>query len=168
MDDSSPSCANNFCTIATVQNATQLTIREDLTLSENEYRSAALAVMIQKTTSTGTVQLSAQLRIAKGYPHNIWSGGCAPKTVTSADGIVGYPCIFPRVRQDAGGLFFIGASQPAIRLVSLFVNPGGIPGHTPADVPNGAIVLLGPTVQSFDPNDPTILYYAIGAAGGPS
>jgi hypothetical protein len=149
-----------------VQSATQLTIYEDLTLGENEYRSAALAVMAQKTTSTGTVELSAQLRIAKGYPHDIWSGGCASKTVTSADGIVGYPCIFPHVRQDAGGLYFIGVSQPAIRLVSLFVNQGTLRGHTAADSPNGSTILLGPTVESFDPSDSTTLYYAIATNGG--
>jgi hypothetical protein len=164
--NSAPSCANNFCTIAGVQNATQLTINERLTLGENEYRSAALAVIARKTTGTGSVELSAQLRIAKGYPHNIWSGGCASTSVTSADGIVGYPCIFPHVRQDAGGLYFIGVSQPTIRLISLFVNPGGLPGHTPADTPNGATVLLGPTVQSFDPNDPTTMYYPLSTNGG--
>ena len=124
INNSSPACANNFCTIASVQNSKQLTIDESLTLAENQYRSAALAVIVQKTTGSGAVNLSAQLRIAKGYPHDIWTAGCAPNPVTSADGIVGYPCIFPHVRQDAGGLYFIGSSQPAIRLVSLFANPG--------------------------------------------
>ena len=163
---SSPACTNNFCTIASVRNSTQLTITETLTLGESEYRSAALTVMVQKSTLSGTVNVSAQIRIAKGYPHDLWTGGCAPKTVTSGDGIVGYPCIFPRVRQESGGLYFVGSSKPVIRLVSLFLNPGAIAGHAPADLPNGAITLLGPSVPSFDPDDGSIIYSAIPTSGG--
>ena len=166
INNSSPACANNFCTIASVQNSKQLTIDESLTLAENQYRSAALAVIVQKTTGSGAVNLSAQLRIAKGYPHDIWTAGCAPNPVTSADGIVGYPCIFPHVRQDAGGLYFIGSSQPAIRLVSLFANPGTIPGTAAADAPYGTITLLGPSVPCFDPNDSTIMYTSELTNGG--
>jgi hypothetical protein len=166
INNSAPACANNFCTIDSVQSAVQLTLSESLTIGESEYRSAALAVMVRKANPVGTVKLSAQLRIAKGYPHNIWSGGCASKTVTSVDGIVGYPCVLPHVRQEAGGLYFIGVSQPAVRLVSLFVNPDTLPGHTAADSTNGALRLLGPTVQSFDPNDPTIVYAALNTNGG--
>jgi hypothetical protein len=158
INNSAPACANNFCTIASVQNALQLTINEKLTIAQSQYRSAALAVIVRKTTASGTVDLSARLRIAKGYPHDIWTGGCASNPVTSADGIVGYPCIFPHVRQDAGGLYFIGSSQPAVRLVSLFANPLSIPGTAKADSPYSTITLLGPTVPCFDPNDSTIMY----------
>ena len=149
-----------------MQNATQLTIAESLTLAQNQYRSAALAVLLQKTTASGSVGLSARLRIAKGYPHNIWSGGCSNQSVTSGDGIVGYPCIFPQVRQNAGGLYFVGSSQPVLRLVSLFVNPTTIAGTSSADLPTGALSLLGPIVPSFDPNDPTTIYTSIATNGG--
>jgi hypothetical protein len=161
INNSAPACVNNFCTIASVGDAKHLTIRENLTLAQNLYRSAALAVIIQKTTTSGSVSLSAQLRIAKGYPHDIWSGGCASQTVTSGDGIVGYPCIFPHNRQDAGGLYFVGVSQPLLRLVSLFLNPGTIPNTSSADSPIGTLVFLGPTVPAFDPNDPTTMYTSV-------
>jgi len=166
INNSAPACANNFCTIASVQNATQLTINETLSLVQNQYRSAALAVMVQKTTASGSASFSARLRLAKGYPHDIWSGGCASHPVTSGDGIVGYPCIFPHNFQDAGGLYFVGSSQPVLRLVSLFVNPGPIAGTNSADLPNGSLVLMGPTVPVFDPNDPTTMYTAISTNGG--
>jgi hypothetical protein len=166
INNSAPTCANNFCTIASVRNATHLTIVETLTLAQNQYRSAALAVMVRKTTASGSVSLSAQLRLAKGYPHDIWSGGCATVPVTSGDGIVGYPCIFPHNRQDSGGLFFVGSSQPVLRLVSLFVNPGAIPGTSASDLPNGITFRLGPTVAAFDPNDPTTIYTALVTNGG--
>jgi hypothetical protein len=164
INKSAPACANYFCTIASVQNATQLTIVENLTMPQNHYISAALAVMVQKTTASGSVSLSAQLRIAKGYPHNIWSGGCASSPVTSGDGIVGYPCIFPGNRQNAGGLYFVGSSQPALRLVSLFVQAGAVSGTATADMPNG--ILMGPTVPVFDPNDSTTMYIVNATRGG--
>ncbi len=166
INNSAPACAGNFCTIASVRNSTQLTISENLTLAQNQYRSAALSLMVRKTTASGSVSLSARLRLAKGYPHDIWSGGCASVSVTSGDGIVGYPCIFPNNRQNPGGLYFVGSSQPVIRLVSLFVNPLSIPGASYADLPNGATVLLGPTVPAFDPADPTTIYTSIGTNGG--
>jgi hypothetical protein len=168
INNSSPTCANNFCTIASVQNSRQLTINENLTLGQNQYMSAALAVIVQKTTTSGSVSLSAELRIAKSYPHNIWSGGCAGAPVTSGDGIVGYPCIFPHNRQDPGGLYFVGTSQPVIRLVSLFMKPGQIPGTSNADLPGGNQIFLGPTVPVFDPVNSAVMYLALGTNAGPS
>jgi hypothetical protein len=165
--NSAPACANNFCTIASVQDAQHLTIRENLTLSGgNFYQSANLAVIVQKTTASGSVSLSAQVRLAKGYPQDVWSGGCSGTAVTSGDGIVGYPCIFPSVRQNPGGLYFVGTSTPVLRLVSVFGNPGSIPGTSGADQPNGATALLGPTVGSFDPTDPATIYTVLGTNGG--
>lgn len=163
---SAPTCANNFCTIAGVTSSVRLTLNESITLGESEYRSAALTVMIQKATLSGTVNVSTRVRLAKGYPHDIWTGGCAPKAVTSGDGISGFPCIFPKVRQDAGGLYFVGTSRPVIRLVSLFPNPGTIPGHGAADLPLGAVQLLGPSVPTFDPDDGSTMYSALATAGG--
>jgi hypothetical protein len=166
VNNSAPACVNNFCTIASVQNAMQLTIQESLTLAQNQYISAALAIIVQKTTASGSVSLSAQLHVAKGYPNDIWTGGCASQPVTSGDGITGYPCIFPHNRQDAGGLYFIGTSQPVLRLVSLFVNPGSISGTVAADLPIGAAWQLGPNVPVFDPNDPTTMYLTVATNGG--
>jgi hypothetical protein len=164
--NSAPTCANNFCTIASVQNATQLTIQENLTLAQNLYKSAALAVIVQKTTASGSVSLSAELRIADGFPYNIGSGGCASQPVTSGDGIQGYPCIFPQVRQNPGGLYFVGSSQPALRLVSIFVSPKTIPGTSATDIPQQTFPLYGPTVSAFDANDPTTIYTSITTNGG--
>jgi hypothetical protein len=161
---SSATCTNSFCTIASVESALQLTLVENLTQGESAFRSAALAVILNKTTATGSINISARWKLAKGYPHDIWSGGCATTAVTSGDGITGYPCIFPRVRQDAGGLYFVGTSSPVVRLVSLFVNRGCTNSNS-LDCPNGAIVLLGPSTPQFDPVDPRIMYIARTTAG---
>jgi hypothetical protein len=166
INNSAPTCVNNFCTVASVQNATQLTINESLTLGQNSYKSAALAVMVEKTTASGSVSVSARLRLAKSYPYNIWSGGCASVPVTSGDGITGYPCLFPQVRQNPGGLYFVGSSQPVLRLVSIFVNPGSIAGTNAADLPTQNLPIFGPTVPAFDANDPTTVYTSIATNGG--
>jgi hypothetical protein len=177
--NSAPTCHNNLCTIASVQGATRLTLVENLTSGEAEYRSAHLAVMIRKTNSNGSVQISARSRVAVGFHHDIWSGGCSSIPVTTtvrADGtpagrtIQGYPCVLPKTRQEAGGLYFIGASEPDIRLVSLMRHPTKygtpLPGHTEADTPIWPAVMLGPTVASFDPEDPTIIYTTLPTMGG--
>jgi hypothetical protein len=166
--NSAPVCPNDFCTITSVQSATQATIAENLTIGEQEYWSAALAVIVQKANTAGSVSLSTRFNVAKGFPHDIWTGGCASTTVVSGDGITGYPCIFPRVRAEAGALYFVGVSKPVIRLISLFANPGNIPGTSAADSPLGAITRLGPAVPSFDQNDPAIMYLTAPTNGGSS
>jgi hypothetical protein len=164
---SSATCTNGFCTVASVQSGFSLTLVENLTLTgnNNNYHSAALALVINKTNATGTINLSARFHLAKSYPHDLWTGGCATASVVSGDGITGYPCIFPRVRQDAGALYFIGVSQPVIRFISGFPNIGCTNGNS-NDCPNGATALLGPTTPQFDPVDPTKMYVTRTTQGG--
>lgn len=166
---SSGSCSASFCTIASVTDATHLTIVEStLTIGENAYRSADLAVILNKTTATGTLSLSVRGHYAKGYPHDLWSGGCSNVTVTSGDGITGYPCIFPRVRQDAGGLYFLGISSPVVRLISLFKNaPATCTNADTNDCPSGlGLGLMGPSTPQFDLIDPTVVYTTALTNGG--
>jgi hypothetical protein len=177
--NSAPTCDNDLCTIASVQNASTLTLVEPLTLPEAEFRSAHLAVMLRKRTAIGTVRASARAKVAVGFHHDIWSGGCSSKPVTTtvdARGnplgrtIKGYACIFPKTRQDAGGLYFVGSSEPDIRLVSLFRHPTPfatpLPGHTTQDTPHWSYTFLGPNVPSFDPEDASTIYSTIPTAGG--
>jgi hypothetical protein len=165
---SSTACTNNFCTIASVQSGVQLTLVENLTLpGNNAYESAGLVAILNKTTATGSVNISARWHLAKGYPHNLWTGGCAPTAVTSGDGISGYPCIFPAVRQNAGALYLVGVSQPVIRLISLFVNsPANCTNGSSTDCPSGVISLLGPTTPQFDPGNPALMYVPALTNGG--
>jgi hypothetical protein len=177
--NSAPSCENNLCTIASVQNATTLTLVEPLTSAEAEFRSAHLAVMMRKKTMTGTVRASARAKVAVGFHHDIWSGGCSPKPVTTTvdargnplgRSIKGYACILPKTRQESGGLYFVGSSEPDIRLISLFRHPTPfmtpLPGHTQQDTPNWSYTFLGPTVASFDPDDASTMYTTVPTAGG--
>lgn len=165
---SSPTCTANLCTISSVTDGLHLTIMEALTLGESVYRAAALGVIISKTNSTGSVNVNARFRIAHGWGHDAWTGGCADTTVVSGDDITGYPCIFPGVRQEKGGLYFVGVSSPVVRLISVFPNVA-CAGCNAADSPNGATALFGPTTPAFDPIDPSYMYVTIATnSAGPA
>lgn len=159
---SSPTCTSNFCTVSSVTDSTHLTIAEALTLGEHTYRSADLAIVINKVDAVGTVDISVRWHLAHMFPFDVWTGGIYPTTVTAGDGTVGYPAIFPATKALAGGLFLIGAGNVNIppRLVSQFVNRGvaSCTGCGANDQPNAAYPRLGPSVAAFDPADPTIIY----------
>lgn len=161
---SSPTCTNNICTIQTELSARDIQLVENLTVGTSFYKSAALGMIIAKQTTTGNASLNVRFETAEGYPTDIWSGGgaCSPISVTSGDGITGYPCTFPYVRQGSSGLYFVGVSSPVIRLVSLFPVPSGVG----PDAPNTALNHTGPSVNPFDISDPTTLYNVVGTAGG--
>jgi hypothetical protein len=56
---SSPTCANSLCTVASVQDAQDLTLVENLTISGADWTSANFSLLVQKTTSIGAVSVSA-------------------------------------------------------------------------------------------------------------
>jgi hypothetical protein len=164
-------CTNNLCTIASVQDATHLTLVENpASVGLTDWEASALSVIVNKTTATGSINVSFRFKIAKGYPQNLWTGGCATASVTSSDGITGYPCIFPSVRQVHGGLYFTGVSgpgSPVIRFISPFRNNGCTnAAYATGPCPNGAITLLGPQTPQFDPADSTKMYVPLLTADG--
>ena len=174
--NSSPSCPNNYCTIANVISQTRLTIQEGLTLPENIYKFAGLGFRINKTTDVGTVRLSASYRVAKSYiMHQGAHSGCATTPVgTTVDRtgaalgrtIVGRLCVFPFMFESGGRLYFVGESEPEARLLALVKQPLSIPGHSAADLPNAAAEIAGPNAATFDPENPNVFYTGIRTQGG--
>jgi hypothetical protein len=150
-------------------------VRGTITL-QPQYVSANMAVILKKSNTTGSINVSARARAARGYSYDIWTGGCSKNSVTTtknADGtdagrtITGYPCVMPRTRQEHGGLWFVPTSEPGSpRLLSLFRNPGTLPGHTSADSIGGGFTQFGPMQSVFDPTDPRVMYIAATTNGG--
>jgi hypothetical protein len=169
---SSPTCTGNFCTIASVQGDTQLTIAETgLMLTNAFYISMNLGIIVSKATSTGSISFNARFETAESYPTDIWSGGgsCSTIQVTSTDGITGYPCLFPAVRQDAGALYLVGTSSPVIRMISMFFAPPN--GCVGADNVSCAINRAGPSGpigNLFDASDPATFYNVVNTNAGPA
>jgi len=56
---SSPTCANNLCTIGSVQDAQHLMLEENLTVSGANWTSANFSLLVQKTTNIGAVSVAA-------------------------------------------------------------------------------------------------------------
>lgn len=161
INGSSATCTNNFCTIASVQSATQLTLVETGTSlgGNNFYHSAALSMVLQKTTATGSITFSARWKVANTYPQNLGTGGCARQTVTASDGAIGYPCIFPGVRQNPGALYLMvtsGTGAPSVRLISQFPNNGCTNGGV--ECPSSSANNLGPQTAQFLDTDPSQMY----------
>lgn len=161
---SSPTCTNNFCTIATVDSPTQLHTVENVTVGGIAgFLSANLALIVNKHTSVGAISLTARMETALSFPQDVWDGGCALKTVVAGDGITGYPCLLPTVRQDVGALYFLGVSSPVIRLVSSVPVVGSGP-----DAPLGTYNRNGPhTYTPFDSTDPSYFYQEMLTNAGP-
>lgn len=59
INGSSPTCASNLCTIASVQDATDLTLQESLTVRDAAWSNADFSLLVKKATSTGAVSVSA-------------------------------------------------------------------------------------------------------------
>lgn len=166
--NSAPECQLNYCTIASVESQTKLTIRESLNLGDTPYQFAGLGFRLAKRTSVGNVSLSASYRIAKSYIVHQGSGsGCSVGTVSvnvDRSGnpigrtITGRLCIFPLMYESGGRLYFVGESEPDIRLLSLIKHPFSIPGHSSADLPTALLELAGPNIPTFNELNPNVFY----------
>jgi hypothetical protein len=164
---SGATCTDSLCTIASVTSALSLTLVENLTIGESVYKSASLAVIINKTNATGSVSFSARAHVAVGRTHDLWFGGFATTPVTSGDGVTGYPAIFPMVRADPGALYFIGTSSPVVRLISLYSQIAANCTNSPAtDCPTTSFDLIGPTAPQFDPTNPKVTYVTVNTNAG--
>ncbi|MBZ5603460.1 MAG: hypothetical protein LAO79_14260 [Acidobacteriia bacterium] len=56
---SSPTCASNLCTISAMTDSKNLTLVENLTLSNAAYTNANFGILLKKATDTGSVSISA-------------------------------------------------------------------------------------------------------------
>lgn len=56
---SSPACAGNLCTVASMVDSTHLRLVENLSISGAQWSSANFALLVKKTTGTGSVSVSA-------------------------------------------------------------------------------------------------------------
>lgn len=135
---SSPTCASNFCTIASVQSRNSLTISESLTIGTPAvYKSANFGVMVWKSNSTGTADISVGIRLAmyQSY-HQSPANNCSLQTVSttvSASGaslgrtVTGHLCLLGRMNIGSydwhQGLYFVGSSEYDVRPLSLISNP---------------------------------------------
>jgi hypothetical protein len=149
---SSPTCALNYCRIASVQDRNHFTLQETgLTLGSNtDYTVTPLTFRIRKLSAVaGSISVSASWTLRKGRPAlTLNSGHCSPvavsTTVTAAGAalgrtVVGYPCAFPQNSSDTGtntGLWFVGATENEFRFVAGLKIPTTISGHAAADLPN--------------------------------
>jgi hypothetical protein len=174
---SNPTCPNNYCTIASVDNDLQLTLQENLTISNASSHFAGISFRIRKLTGTGTVNLSTKYGMAKYYAFSNGPGnGCSPTTVTvNVDrlgnpinpGVVGRLCVFEQEYQGPSALYFVGESKPDFRLLSLFRPPDNPPaGYVTQDEWPFQSRSYGPTTNTvFDPNNPRVIYLGITLQG---
>jgi len=162
---SSPICSLDYCTIETVSSQTQLTIRENLHLTEGHYRFAGIGFRVIKRTASGNVSFSATYRIAKSFIlHQGAGSGCSTKTVTTTVTRTGSPlgrsitgrlCVFPMMAEGPGRLYFIGESEPEVRFLSLFREPTSLSGHITADLPSEG---GGPNIPTFSEHNPNVFF----------
>jgi hypothetical protein len=170
INGSAPTCANDLCTIASVKNASTVTLQETrLSLGETDYKGAGFGVRITKKTGIGTVALSARPEVAWSYGWGLPPSGatdqCSRKAVqtrVAADGtpisspLSGYLCIFPNTR-GAGGLFFLGSNGES-RFISAVRTPASIPGHAAQDLPSPLVGHAGPSKSTFPSGQGNVFY----------
>jgi hypothetical protein len=168
---SSPTCVSNYCTIASIQSPTSLTIVESpSTLTGATYWDAAPGLKAWKKTGTGTINVSFAFDAAQSSNWTMDLGGefdsCGHNPVTvsvDANGnpispsVPGFLCMARTAQYSRGGsLYVIIPSTGESRLLSNF--SGTINTGDPlADRLIGDRWLSG---LKFDPNDSTILYHS--------
>jgi hypothetical protein len=167
---SSPACASNYCTIASMQSASSLSIVESASLAGAAFWEAAAGLKAWKKTATGTVYVSFSFNAAQSSNWTMDLGGefdsCGHNPVTvsvDANGnpispsVPGFLCMARTAQYSRGGsLYVIIPSTGESRLLSNF--SGTINTGDPlADRLIGDRWLSG---LKFDPNDSTILYHS--------
>lgn len=180
IQNSAPTCPNNYCTLESVNTMLELKVAENLTLTaEQRYRFAGLGFLVAKKTGQGTISLSASVRLAKSFilhQGDANSCGSAPVT-TSVDRfgvplsppgrtIKGYLCLFPFQRESGGRLYFVGSSEPETRLLSLLKQPTAIAGYPTVDLPNGLAEIASPNGATFETDNPNVFYHGLVTQGG--
>ena len=172
---SSPACASNYCTIASMQSASSLAIVESASVTGAIFWEAAAGLKAWKKTATGTVYVSFSFNAAESSNWTMDLDGavdsCGHNPVTvSVDAnsnpispsVTGFLCMTRDAQSSRGGaLYVVIPSTGESRLLSNFtgtVNTGDLRG----DQLIGQRLLSG---LNFDPNDSTILYHSLEVNG---
>lgn len=157
---SSPTCADNLCTVASVEGPTSLTIAETLALGPVAYYLAP-ALRVHKTTGTGTVSASLAHIVASSNNWGIPPGGsfevCNQNKVSFSVDRSGAPSVQKWGRvcaietwQSGGGAMIWIADDGEARLLSVFRVPSTVVNSAdPRDYPDTASAY--PFNQAFDP-----------------
>jgi hypothetical protein len=170
IDGSSPACASNYCTIASIQSPSALTIVESATLTGATYWDAAPGLKVWKKTGTGTINVGFSFDAAMSSNWVMDGGGefdsCGHNPVTvsvDANGnaispsVPGFLCMARTAQYSRGGsLYVVIPSSGESRLLSSF-NGSVNTGDPVADRLIGTRWMSG---LKFDPNDSTILYHS--------
>lgn len=132
-----PTCPGNLCTIESVTNASMLTLRETLTVSNANWRSVASAIRIRKKTGSGTVRLRASFDLAHSFearnPGNGSLDLCSQESVTVTKDAAGnaaparkaHLCMFG-IATNGSPVHYLTVFFPdngENRLLSVFQNP---------------------------------------------
>lgn len=176
INNSSPTCPNNYCTIDEVLTQNTLRLRENLTLGENGYLFAGLGFRIRKLTNNSEVSVSGSFHVAKSFMmHQSASSGCSASTVTTNVSRTGEPletpvkgflCLVSWTLDSGGRLYFVGEKVPEIRLLSLFKQPASIPNHVTADLPSSPVDIAMVNFPTFEVENPNIFYTTVQTRGG--
>jgi hypothetical protein len=181
--NSEPACPGNFCTIANVENSTNLRIAETLPYLRDpatggpvDYKSAASGLRVVKKTGSGQVAVSFDFDYATSAQWTMpMSGGaemCSKhpaETRVDADGnplpnggsLSGYLCAAPTTAGESA-LYFIVPETGEVRLISTFeITPNEK--DWPEDRPVGGNA--APGTQIFDPVHPNVMYVSGTAKG---
>lgn len=172
---SAPSCADNLCTLVSVEGPTSLTIAESLALGPVAYYLAP-ALRVNKTTGTGSVSVSVAHIVAVS---NLWSippGGsfevCSPVKVSFSVDRTGAPsaakagriCAVEIAQSSSGAMIWV-ADDGEARLLSVFRAPATVVNSSdPRDYPEPNAVY--PFSQSFDPAIATRWYVQMKCENG--
>jgi hypothetical protein len=177
---SSPTCARNLCTIASIVDGTHIQLVESLptTLTGAAFTFANFGVRISKTTDVGSVSVSMKYENAWSYPFSMPSAGgtemcshvpvqvnftATGQQLPNGQSLNGYNCTLD------GKWYWISTDTGESRLISLSYPPGpsAFPGVDPRDIPDP--FQPPPGVISFDATQGNVAYtYASLQNGGRS
>lgn len=173
---SAPACPNNYCTIASVQNATTLTISQSLTLTGAAYSAFTTGILVTKKTSAGAVSISFNFDYVGSGTGNFPLDGateyCSKVTDITSVAADGTPLSQPLtgrlcMAQSTGGalLYFLVPSTGEVRFLSNGFAAGltGVPHADQFSTPASGTRIFCP--DCFDPVDPRAFYITQGVYG---
>jgi hypothetical protein len=169
----SPTCNGNMCTLASYQNAGQITVNENITVSGANYIAYMFGLRIQKVNNTGSITVGAAFKWAGSL--GIGQGNATgftfnPHSFTSGDGHVGYLAMTPTETNggNAFAMYFV-SSDGTVRSLwnsTIWANLSCYASTNSQDIPNypGGYTLFSSGQPFPDANDPKT-WYVYGGAG---
>lgn len=178
---SAPGCANNLCTIVSVNSSSSMTIQENAgSLNGAAFKTANSGVLlwVNNTTGTSTASISVNFDFASSdqftMPLNGTVAQCSPNPTTvswAADGVTpitpvsGQLCLATHQNGPGQVLYLMIPSTGETRFLSplWFVNSSDAAPDQPIDPVGGAIHSLP---AAFDSTDPNTFYVQVTTNGG--